>query len=234
MKNEISFDMPSFSIENSLTLSKDEEKFLKIFISFTSAEENFIKFRLSKLSEALELDNEKLIKVLKDFSKRVLTVTTSEGSILYLSIISSIEINEKYDFVNIKYEEAIEGLFEKIKLVFEKYNASRILNLKGKYSWKIYSLLKELDLEKEYYVSIDYLREAFDLKERYKLYADLKRKVILYTENEFKESSDIYFTFTEKKQDKKTIGLYIQAHQNPNFKNEALGLDKIDISDILF
>ena len=38
--------------------------------------------------------------------------------------------------------------------------------------------------------------------------------MILYTQNEIKNKTDIYFEFEEKKEDKKIIGLYIIVHKN--------------------
>lgn len=49
--------------------------------------------------------------------------------------------------------------------------------------------------------------------------ADFKRKVLLSTQREINEKTDLYFEFDEVKEEKKIVGIHIVVHRNNAFKN---------------
>lgn len=221
-KNEISFDLPEISISNSIFFDELERKLLSIFICSLNngIRKKSVRFKLQDLCNYLDIPVDEFIKKVKSFSKKILEVQTKNGSIYYVNLFSSIEINKNNDFLEMISIEPLKGLNERIIDIYETQRVNQLLNLKGKYSWKTYNLLKNLEFNREYYASIEYLRNLFSLEEQYKLYADFKRKVLLYTQKEIENKTDIYFSFKEYKNEKKIVGLYIIVHKNPNFKSD--------------
>lgn len=84
----------------------------------------------------------------------------------------------------------------------------------------MYEILKPAETNKIYNIKVERLKELFHLTDEYKLYANFKRKVLLYTQEMLKQKNDIYFEFEEIKVSKKVDSLNIIIFENiSNIKN---------------
>ena len=80
------------------------------------------------------------------------------------------------------------------------------------------SILLERETAKQRELTIDEIREAFQIqKGKYTKYNDFKRFVILSSQKELKEKTDICFEFTELKEGRKVAAIHFQILKNKNF-----------------
>jgi len=114
---------------------------------------------------------------------------------------------------------------------FTQYKIVNILSLKGEYSPRFYEFLtmeynqymayhkseKSYSLE----IKIDYLREIFKIPKTYR-YHDIKRQILDKAQKQFKEKTDIQFTYQEEKLGRKIDKLIIKIRQNNKGSNNYL------------
>lgn len=220
--NKVLSNIPNISIKKSFTINDSEKKVIGMFLC--SLDKNNINseymFSLSKCCEELDLDKESFFKVVKSIEQKVLEITINDkNEQCVCNLFSYIIWNIKEDYVKIKFNNALDGLYVKIRNIYDNYIGRNLINLRGKYSWQTYELLKDLEHGRYYYASLDYLKKVFNIESQYKLYADFKRKVLLSTQREINEKTDLYFEFDEVKEEKKIVGIHIVVHRNNAFKN---------------
>ena len=106
---------------------------------------------------------------------------------------------------------------------FTQYKIINILSLKGEYSPRFYEFLtmeynqymayhklaKSFSLE----IKIDYLRDIFKIPKTYR-YHDIKRQILDKAQKQFKEKTDIQFSYKEEKLGKKVDKLIIKVQKN--------------------
>ena len=98
----------------------------------------------------------------------------------------------------------------------------------------MYEILKPAKTNKIYNIKIERLKELLHLNNEYKLYADFKRKVLLYTQQMLKQKTDIYFEFEEIKIGKKVDSLNIIIFENiynvKDANNDKICVDSIKLA----
>lgn len=210
-------NMPDISIKPVNFFNDEQKKMIGLFIA-AADEKNLDKevtIFFKTLTECLGLTNEEIIKIFKLINSQLLEVSLhNERKEYVINIFSFISYDLDHKIVTFKFNNSIDGLYFELKKMCQERLNFEVSKLKGKYSWQVYEILKNLEDGKKYYISIEYLKYLLKIDSAYKLYADFKRKVILYTQNEIKNKTDIYFEFEEKKEDKKIVGLYIIVHKN--------------------
>jgi plasmid replication initiation protein len=114
---------------------------------------------------------------------------------------------------------------------FTQYKIMNILSLKGEYSPRFYEFLT---MEYNQYIAyhksarsftlemkIDYLREIFKIPKTYR-YHDIKRQILDKAQKQFKEKTDIQFTYQEEKLGRKVDKLIIKVQPNNQGSNHHL------------
>lgn len=212
MKEEIDFNISNINIKNNISLDDNEKKLIDILGILMDGRnfEDEIVVSMRTLNEYLQFSEDEIIKVLRSMTKKIVEVSFNDGNEIYFaSVFSKVSYNKDTKKVKFIFNTEAPEMLEKISEIYEHLAGFKSYNLKGKYSWKIYELLKRLDGEKSHYISLDYLKNILGVKDTYKLYADFKRKVIIYTQKEINEKTDISFEFEEIKKEKKIVGLEI-------------------------
>lgn len=207
--------LSKLNIKISRNVTDLEKRLFGLFIVGID-EENLdeeIMFYIKTLEECFNISSEEIIKLLKSINDIVLYVLDNEEEEYVINPLSYIKYNLKENKVFFKFNNSVEGLFEELKRIYFKISDGEAKNLKGKYTWKLYEILKGLEESKTYYISIDYLKKVLRIGDNYKLYADFKRKVILYAQKEIDTKTDISFVFEEKKEEKKIVGVYITTRR---------------------
>jgi plasmid replication initiation protein len=209
-------NMPDISIKPVNFFNDEQKKMIGLFIA-AADEKNLDKevtIFFKTLTECLGLTDEEIIKIFKLINSQLLEVSLhNERKEYVINIFSFISYDLDHKTVTFKFNNSIDGLYFELKKMYQERLKFKVSKLKGKYSWQVYEILKNLEDGKKYYISIEYLKYLLKIDSAYKLYADFKRKVILYTQNEIENKTDIHFEFEEKKEDKKIIGLYIIVHK---------------------
>lgn len=119
---------------------------------------------------------------------------------------------------------------------FTQYNIRNILLLKSGYVIRFYEYCiaewtqyKKYNSEFTFELEIDRLRELFEIPESFK-YNDIKRHIIDKAQKQFKEKTDIQFTYKEQKIGKRVDRLLITVKENSKGSNDFLASEKAFIS----
>lgn len=214
---EVRFKPSELYIKNTVSFAEREIQVLGIMLSSVDIED--IKKEVSLLvdffEKQLNLVIEDLIKLIKSIADKNIEVEKRSCSEVFLvSLFTYISYDSDNKVINFKFNEFIDGFYLKVKSIYDKYMENNIEFMKGKYSWQTYEMMKTLEQNKMYYASIEYLKNLFNIKDQYKLYADFKRKVILLTQNEINDKTNLRFEFEEVKEQKRIIGINFFIYEN--------------------
>jgi len=116
---------------------------------------------------------------------------------------------------------------------FTEYNLINILNLRGKYSPRLYEFFISKWRQYKYYnrtsksysfeISLDWLKEFLGLKDKKYKYNDIKRQIIDKAKEDFEKYTDIKFEYIEKKKiRKKVISIEVTIEENNKGSNDYL------------
>lgn len=204
------YNISNIMIKNKIFLAEDEKKIFGIFLALINKDSpsDDVEFLINTLNQMLNLEDADILKILKSLSEKTLEISDSDDEYIVSPFIY-IKFNKEKRIITFKFNNSINGLFEKLMSIHLATSSFKENSLKGKYFWTIYELLSKINDGQEHYISIDYLRKILRLDTQYKLYGDFKRKVLLYSQKEINEKTDINFSFREEKSNKKTIGLWI-------------------------
>lgn len=184
-----SFLKSDFTICNSINIDKTQKEFLNLLILSVHEDDTktLYKFKLDKLASYLELSKEKCCKVAKSLLQIYIEMkSVADKSYLSFNILSSVFFNIDENYIEVAFYENIKPFYLKLRKLFELGNATEILNLNSKNSIKMYEILKPAETNRTYNIKIERLKKLLHLNDEYKLYADFKRKVLLYTQQMLK------------------------------------------------
>lgn len=221
-----------FIMNCSYDLSLEEQKLILTLASMVQPNDEEFKaydFKIADFIELLGLETQtkytEIPKITKELMKKVFEI--QEGnSILQVAWLSSARYEKGSGMVTLKFSPDLKPYMLQLKERFTQYQLSNILNMKSKYSPRVYEILKCNEFKKQGYIeiNIDELRKLLKAENIYPLYADFKRKVIMQTQKELRKISDISFEFEEIKTGRKVTALkfYIQSNNKPKIKKNII------------
>lgn len=96
---------------------------------------------------------------------------------------------------------------------FTTYSLGIAIKFKSVFSFRIYELLKQYETIGKREIKVSDLRKMLGLEDDlYPLYGNFKQKVILVTQKELKEKSDIFFEFQEIKEGRSIVAIRFIIH----------------------
>jgi len=120
--------------------------------------------------------------------------------------------------------------FLELQKNFLEYNIQNILPLKSSYIIRLYELFKDhLNEAKRYKknkesitfeLKIDWLREVFEIPNSYQYSSHIKKLIIDKAQKQFKQKTDIQFTYQEQKIGRKVDRLIITVKENNKGSND--------------
>ncbi len=232
-----------FIMNSSFDLSLEEQKVILILASMvqpTDDEFKTYKFRIADFMKLLGIEDKskytEIPKLTKGLMKKVLEI--QEGnSLLQVAWLNSARYEKGSGEVILRFSPDLKPYMLQLKDKFTQYQLGNVLNMRSKYSPRIYEFLKANEFKKQSYIEIEItdLRKLLRVEDIYPLYADFKRKIIIQAQKELKKVSDISFEFEELKTGRKVTGLrfYIKSSSRKSkVNNEELALtieaDEVD------
>jgi len=135
------------------------------------------------------------------------------------------------NYVILKIAPELKTHLLQIKEKFVKYNIINILPLKSPYVIRLYEILKSKLSEYTHYnksksltfeLKINWLREHFKIPESYQYSSHIKKRIIEKAQKQFKEKTDITFTYKEQKIGRKVDRLIITVKENSKGSSDFL------------
>jgi len=208
-------------VEARQRLSLQEQRIILLLISKIRPEDaNFLwyKFQIQDLAKFLGIETSKGIyiyvrKAIRKLMKRLVTLDR-KGENIDLHWIESAAYGEK-GYAKIRINQDLKPYLLNLRAHFTKYYIGYVIHLRSTYSIRVYELLKRFENMGEVSFEVERLKHILGVSEdEYKLYGHFKSKVILVSQKELKEKTDIAFAFEEAKTGKKITGIRFIITQN--------------------
>ena len=211
-----------FIMNSNYDLSLQEQKIILTLASLVRKDDEEFKPYKFKIAEFMELvgveDKSKYIeipKITKELMKKVLEI--HEGNtLLQVAWLNSARYEKGSGMVTLKFSPDLKPYMLQLKEQFTQYQLANILTMRSKYSPRIYEILKCNEFKKQGYIEIELeeLRKLLRTEGMYHQYQDFKRKIIIQTQRELKDKTDISFDFEEIKTGRKVTRLKFYIHSN--------------------
>lgn len=210
-----------FIMNSSYDLSLEEQKIILTLASMVQPDDEEFKpykFRISEFMKLLGVEDKskytQIPKITKNLMKKVFEIEEND-TLIQIAWLSSATYKKGSGMVELEFSPKLKPYMLKLGTLFTQYKLANILNMKSKYSPRIYEILKCNEFRKQGCVEIEVedLRKLLKTENIYPLYADFKRKVIKQAQKELKKLSDIYFEFEEIKTGRKVTSIKFFIHK---------------------
>lgn len=176
-------------------------------------------------------------KITKELMQKVLEIK-QENKIIQVAWLSSAEYEKGTGIVELEFSPKLKPFMLGLKEFYTSYRLKNVLELKGKYSIRMYEILKSNEFKNIAVINIDELRKILKAdKGSYLIYQNFKNRIILQAQKELKDFTDISFDFEEIKTGRKvtSIKFFIKSNR-PHSINapkkfdsfEEISADKIE------
>lgn len=199
-------------IESAYTMTTTEAKIIAKLTSMIKKDDEDFKehtFKVRDLLRELGLGEKNHIALEQSIDKlmsRIIEIKLDtknkkgDNDVLKITFVSSCIYKHSTSEIVLRYDPNLKPYFLQLNQNFTKYFLKNILELKSFYSIRIYEMLKQYEKLKERVIEVEQLRKMLEIQpSEYKLYADLKKRVLLTAEKEINEKTDLFITFEEIK-----------------------------------
>ena len=172
-------------------------------------------------------------------SSKIRIKKDSSNFVTYFAVSYEYALNSGYLKLTIHPE--LKPYFLKLQKNFTQYDISNILKLKSGYVIRLYELVKSKYSEYMHYhpnatsfsfaLDLDWMRDHFNVPDSY-LYKDIRVNIIEKAVKQFKEKTDIQFTYKEIKLGRKVVTLQITVKSNDRGSNDYLRHKKAFIAHL--
>lgn len=211
-----------FIMNSSYDLSLEEQKLILTLASMVQPKDEGFKpyiFKISDFMELLGVDTKtkytEIPKITKELMKKVFEI--EEGKkIIQVAWLSSAEYEKGSGEVELQFSPKLKPYMLKLNELYTSYKLANILNMKSKYSPRIYEFLKCNQFKQQGFIQIEVndLRKLLKAEDIYPKYNDFKRFIILKAQKELKKLTDISFDFEEIKTGRKITSIKFYIHNN--------------------
>lgn len=228
-------------IQSSYYLSTNEQKLIRILSSFVNKYDSDFKeyiFNVTELAEKLGINSknsyrelEKISSLLMSRYVKIKNPSNPKDWFMFHIIKTAKCLNGK---ITLKIDSDMKNFYLKLQQ-YTKYKLENILEFKNKHSFRFYEFLKQFENTKhgktwERILEVENIKEILDISKKYLLYSDFKKRVLLPSQKEINEKTDLYFAFEEIKTAKKVTAIkFIAQLKNKTGFNSSISIDKINV-----
>ena len=222
-------------ITSNYDLSVEEQRIILTLASTVQPnDEEFkpYKFKISEFMELLGVESKTkysvIPKITKELMQKVLEIK-QENKIIQVAWLSSAEYEKGTGIIELEFSPKLKPFMLGLKEFYTSYRLRNVLELKGKYSIRMYEILKSNEFKKVAEITVNELRKFLKADTgSYLIYQNFKNRIILQAQKELKEKTDISFEFEEIKTGRKvtSIRFYIKSNKTRAIK-EPKAIDEL-------
>jgi len=207
-------------IEARYKLSVGEQRLIKTLASMIGPDDDEFKtysLRVADFAALVGVERKDYHAAVKEIAESLMSrpfTLIEGGDSVTMTWFSSVRYKTGRGVVEIRFDPSMKPYLLQLKERFTKYELGNVLRLKKTYSIRMYELCKQYQSLGRRSFTIDQLREILCLDSGYSLYGDIKRRVLLDSQKELAEKTDISFDFSEVKEGKKVVAVDIVIHAN--------------------
>ena len=214
-------------ITSNYDLSLEEQRIILTLASTVQpSDEDFkpYRFKIKDFMELLGVEAKSkysvIPKVTKELMQKVLEIK-QDNKIIQVAWLSSTVYEKGSGTVELEFSPKLKPFMLGLKEFYTSYRLKNVLELKGKYSIRMYEILKSNEFKKAAEIEVDDLRKILKADTgSYLVYQNFRNRIILQAQKELKEKTDISFSFEEIKTGRKVTSL--KFYINPNKPDKAL------------
>lgn len=162
----------------------------------------YIKDFIDAIGTSHKGEYERAREITANLMKRVMEIPKENGY-LQISFLSSAEYTRGTGYVELSFDPKLKPYLLQLKERFTQYDIRNVLSLQSFYSIRIYELLKQYIRLGERAMGVDELKELLKLPASYSHYASFKRRILLQSQRDLEQHTDLSFEFEEIKTGRK-------------------------------
>jgi plasmid replication initiation protein len=207
-------------IEARYKLSVGEQRLIKTLASMIDSQDEEFKpytLRVADFAALVGVERKDYHEAVKEVAEGLMSrpFTLFEGSSsVTLTWFSSVRYKAGSGVVEIRFDPGMKPYLLQLKERFTQYELGNVLRLKRTYSIRMYELCKQYQSLGRRRFTIDQLRAILCLDSGYSLYSNIKSRVLLDSQKELAEKTDISFEFEEIKEGRKVVAVDLTIRVN--------------------
>ena len=217
-------------------LSTQEQKIILYLITKIKPEDtefDLYEFNIKDFCEVCGIDETSgknysdLKKAVGKLAEKIIWITLDNGIDTIVRWVERPYIDRKSGTIKIKLDELMRPYLLQLKEHFTAYNLYYTLAMKGKYSIRIYELLKSYEYLSECIFDIEELKKIL-FAEKYEIYKDFRVNVLDTAIREINDFSDITVTYIVEKKGRKIDKIKFKIKQKKDIKEQVETYKKIE------
>ncbi len=217
-------------IEASYKLSVQEQRIILLLASMVKRTDDDFKLYKIKIKDFMEIVGVKDIGKYKEIQeqtkqlvKKELTIIKKDGNPLQMTWLASADYYKGY--VELEFSVKLKPYLLKLKDRFASYQLKNVIGLRGRYSIRIYEILKANQYKGEANYTIEELKTMLGIETgKYKQIGHFNNKVLIPAHKEINDKTDLKYSMTLQKKGRKIIGMwfFIKKHNPSKKKNDEI------------
>jgi len=220
-------------------LSVLEQKIILTLASMVQPQDTEFKeyeFKIKDFIKLLGLKGQskytELPKITRELKKKVFDIKEGTDTI-QVSWLGGVRYKHKEGILILQLEKNLKPYMLELNTLYTSYKLQNILNLKSKYSIRLYEILKSNLFKGQITIELEELKRMTGAQEKaYSIYNNVKSKVLNQALKELKEKTDIKFEFKEIKTGRKVTSIKFDIHSknNDNARHEIAATTEIIVN----
>ena len=210
-------------IEAKYRLSVQEQRLLAIMISDIKPDDKDFKkyqYKISDILEWINIEDKGYYKKLREITRKLLsrTITINQDNVLFqTNWLAGAKYYFKEGTIELSFHPDLKPYLLQLQKCFTQYALRNILELKSKYAFRLYELLKQYQAIGKRKFSVRELRDLLGVEQgELKLWIDFKRRVLEIAKREINSKTDLKIDYQTKKIGRKIeyiiFSIQAQAH----------------------
>ncbi len=215
-------------IEASYNLSVQEQRIILLLASMVKRTDEDFKLYKIKIKDFLEIvgikDQNKyreIKELTKQLVKKELVITKEDGNPLQMAWLASADYYDGY--VELEFSVKLKPYLLKLKDKWTSYQLKNVLRLRGRYSVRLYEILKSSQYKGEVNYTFQELKAMLGIdSDQYTQYGHFNDRILKPAHDEIEEKTDLKYSMSPKKEGRKITGIwfFIQKENTQKSKKE--------------